>query len=745
MRRLTFLFLLLSCSFAFGQKKAKLSPLTQIYLQKTGQTRAVLPEYVYKKGADGTLYLSALALVDNNNSPQEGLNALGVKTGTKAGKIWTLQIPVDRIKDMVNVAGIIYLQLDEPVHSNLDSARRVTHVDSVHAGLGNLPQSYFGDNVVVGIIDAGFDYRHPSLFDTSGNIYRVKKVWEQLGTGTPPSGFAYGSEMTNPADMWTKGYDLQLMSHGAHVAGIAAGSGYGSSQGTRFRGMAPASDLVLVGITPPEDNWTSTGMSDIIDGMKYVYDYAVSVGKPAVVNLSWGCSIGPHDGLSLFSQACDALTGPGKLFVCSAGNNGDTRLHVQKTFTATDSMVRSFVGFSTALPEKKTWVDIWGDSSKSFCVRLSLYNGANPVDSTTWICLDNQSHNVYMIGSNSDSLFATIVTSDDEFNGKPRIFMQLHSRVTEPVLISIKGNSGRVDMWSGIVVNTSGYYADFDHNGLMGMTAGNTDITIGDMASSKSALAVGAFCSQNKYTNISGTNISYTFYVTTGDLAPFSSMGPTRDGRIKPDIAAPGLVLGSAINSYDSSFMTGGDSYSSVVHQWTDPNNSRQYSYAMLMGTSMSSPAATGITALLLQINPSLTPTQLKDVLAETAIEDAYTGNLSAQGNNLWGHGKINAMAAASRTWSLTDIHSPAAARKLFTTYPNPTSEELTVSFSSGSGTEARVLVTDVNGRKHYSERVKNNLGQNTFNVPVKEWRAGIYFVTLFLNGEYQMQKFVVQ
>ena len=51
---------------------------------------------------------------------------------------------------------------------------------------------YKGKNVVVGIIDIGFDYNHPSFYDGQGNC-RIKRVWEQNKLGTPPTGYNYGN------------------------------------------------------------------------------------------------------------------------------------------------------------------------------------------------------------------------------------------------------------------------------------------------------------------------------------------------------------------------------------------------------------------------------------------------------------------------------------------------------------------------------------------------------------------------
>src|SRR5690606_22411490 len=105
-----------------------------------------------------------------------------------------------------------------------------------------------------------------------------------------------------------------------------------------------------------------------------------AVGKPAVVNISWGSHSGPHDGSTLFNEACNSLSGAGKIIVMSAGNDGTDSIHLQKTFTATDTVVHTYLKFVTTggTPAgndyKRTWVDICGESGKSFCASLSLYD-----------------------------------------------------------------------------------------------------------------------------------------------------------------------------------------------------------------------------------------------------------------------------------------------------------------------------------------------------------------------------------
>jgi len=734
--------LLTIISFPAFCQQARLSPLTQIFLlQREKQPTLLPPNYVYRKIGTET-FVSAI-LKTNSHVDEASLRTLGVRIGTKAGNIWTTSVPVGSVASLPSVKGLEYIQLDEPIHPTLDNTRTLTRVDSVHEGLGNLSAPYHGTGVVLGIIDAGFDYRSPVLFDTTGSHYRVKRIWEQVKAGTPPSGFSYGNEIADTLAMWSEGQDMPI-SHGAHVAGIAGGSGYGSTGNRRFRGMADAADLVLVGITPPSTDWTSTGMGSIIDGLNYIYSYASAVGKPAIANLSWGCTIGPHDGLSLFSQACDQLTGSGKLFALSAGNNGTNSIHLQKTFTATDTVVRTFATFNSALGTNKTWVDIWGDSAQNFCVQLSLYNGVNRIDSTGYFCLDNQLHTTYTIGANGDTLFGIIVTSAAEFNGKPRVFLDIYNRAFENVMVSVKATSGTINMWSGYVQNTTGYYSNLASLGVPGAVNGNTNMTVGDMACTRSAITVGAYVSRPSFTNSSGGTVTLALASQNGNAASFSSKGPTADGRTKPDISAPGMAIGSTVSSYDPDFFVTGGNYSYVVEKYTDPVSSREHPFAMLMGTSMSSPVAAGILALMLEANPALSPQQAQIALAQTAITDVKTGTIPPQGSNTWGFGKINAMGAVQRAKTITGITNEKAYSKL-RLYPNPTSDLLNIAFEAAAPSVATITIFDIAGRKLLEETVKTNNGSNTYSFSTKGWNRGVYLIRLKANTETRTERFVVQ
>ena len=747
------LFIIISIFFLISGIEAqqitpKLSPLTKKYLNEIrnkADNRRKVQNYVYKIFGN-TTFISALIKVNNAISDAQ-LNSLGIKIGTRAGNIWTAQIPIENIEAFILLTGIDYIQLDEPAFPTLDSARIDTRVDSVHAGYG-LPMSYNGEGVVVGVVDAGFDFGHPAYFDTTGTGYRVKKVWLQKNTtGPAPSGYSYGTEVTDSTTLWNIGTD-NGQSHATHVSGICAGSGFGSPQnGNKFRGIAYKSDLVLVGITPDKSQWVSTGVSDMIDGINYIFSYANSVNKPAVVNLSWGSPLGPHDGTGLFSQALDNLTGPGKIFVCSAGNNGDNFIHIQKTFSASDSLVQTFLEIADSPEGKKTWVDMWGDSGKTFCVKVSLYNGTQ-ISSTGFICLDDSVHDLFLSGSNNDTCFVSVTTSSAEFNMKPHIFLDFNNKASDvdSVCISVKGTDGTIHFWNSFVSNTSGYYGVFSSHGYPWATDGDHEISISDIASSKSAITVGAYASKTEWTNISQASYNYNSYVVKGDLVPFSSHGPTTDGRVKPDITAPGLTVGSALNSYDSAFMSTGPYYFFVINLFNDSSRLRDYPYGQLSGTSMSSPVVSGIAALLLQIKNDLVPQEIKDIFTQTAIKDNYTGIIPPGGNNTWGNGKVNAYGSVKRVIQIVNgikgVNNNLSHVNLF---PNPNDGNFTLDYYGNKNEMLEVELFNLTGQNIFLEKWKTTAGLNSKSINVKNINAGIYFIKISSSQVQSVVKMIVR
>jgi serine protease AprX len=99
-----------------------------------------------------------------------------------------------------------------------------------------------------------------------------------------------------------------------------------------------------------------------------------------------------------------------------------------------------------------------------------------------------------------------------------------------------------------------------------------------------------------------------------GKLATFSSRGPTADGRSKPDIVFPGVSI------------TAAQGVGTQLGPVTEAG------YITINGTSMATPHATGVVALMLQANPKLTPAQVKAILLATADNLGYTPTEQGRG-----------------------------------------------------------------------------------------------------------------
>ncbi len=735
----------LCCNVSHAQTTTNLSAHTQQYLWKTAPSfvdkGAVFEDCVYRKDAQGQLYLASFVKVSAAFKMQQ-LQGLGIKRGSVCGNIWTVYIPLDKVLLLTKIPGIIAIDIDRPIGINMDKARLKTHTDSVHQGI-NLPQSYRGKDVVVGIIDAGFDYSHPAVYDSSYTRLRLKSVWEQKSVGTPPLNFSFGADYTDSASIINKAYDVADFSHGAHVAGIAGGSGYQNTTTSQqqYCGMAPQSDLVFVGIMPEQDMWLNTGITDLVDGIQYIFDYAQSVGKPAVANLSWGNPIGAHDGNSLFAQAVDNLTGPGRIFSLSAGNNGGKKVHLSKTFSPTDTVIGTLIGFHGSLPTKTNWVDIWGDSIQDICVEFSLYSGLSPVTISNTYCIDDQTQQIYVIGSNNDTCFITMTSVRTEQNGKSHILLDIYSRVPEKLAIRIKANSGSINMWQGYILGARGYYSSFFKDFYFWASNGDDAMTSSDIASTSSAIAVGAYTSSSNFSNVSGTTLS--FGQSNNNLCNFSSQGPTADGRTKPNICGPGSAIVSAVNSYDPNYLNSGGNYNLVCAENVSLQNGRTYRYAALQGTSMSAPAVAGIIALMLEANPNLTPVQVQQILYNTAIQDNYTGSLPATGDNEWGWGKINAYAAVAASVNFTTAVPLQYSSIEALLYPNPSKGLFQLEYRSPSKQQVQLTVVGISGQilRQLPWDVQDGINFKT--LELSHLAKGIYTLQLQSKTDYTRIQFV--
>lgn len=244
-----------------------------------------------------------------------------------------------------------------------------------NAGVGNLT----GRDVLVGVVDSGVDYRHPDFRNADGTT-RILRLWDQSIPGNPPEGYVLGTEYTKEridealalpdAEGRQLVPSMDVSRHGTAVLGIAAGNGR-ASQGEN-RGVAYESDLLAVKLgAPRKDSFPRT--TELIQGIDYLARQAVELGRPMVINLSFGNNYGSHRGDSLLETYIDNAAGAGQLVICAGtGNNGNQALHTGGQVTAGE-MQEIELGVSNYEPVLN--VQLWKDYEDNLEIYLEHPSG----------------------------------------------------------------------------------------------------------------------------------------------------------------------------------------------------------------------------------------------------------------------------------------------------------------------------------------------------------------------------------
>ncbi len=559
----------------------------------------------------------------------------------RRGDIVTAELTMNELKELAEDSNIAFIEMGANVTAPTPdisknkvaepSAKRWQfEVETETGGVKEKIDHRFGEGVLVGIIDVnGFDFSHPDFLDENGKT-RFIRIWDQGGGNrvspfkrdpkSNPETFSYGSEMTdehlnkalqNAAQFKLPAYKLEPQSqmeessHGTHVASIAAGN-HGVCSKAMIAGV-----VVSLAKEDLEDRrrnfFDSTRLAHAVD---YLINLSKELSKkakkeiPVVINVSLGTNGHAHDGSSPLNRWIDsAVSIPGRAICVAAGNAGQEVAE----FEGDMGYVMGRIHTSGRIPASGLITDIeW----------LVAGNGIADI-----------SENELEIWYSSQDRFAVWVRPPGmEWIGpvEPRFYVE-NKQLPDKTLVSIYNEVYNPANGSNYIAI---YLTPFRHpQGIVGVRAGQWTVRlqglevkdgryhgwierddprrIGKIGDNKFAWRFPSFFSQKSMVDDSSVSslgcgfriISVANLNEAKELINItSSQGPTRDGRFKPDVAAPGTEIVAA------------NGFATPDKPWV-----------AMTGTSMASPFVTGVVGLMLAVEPNLTAAQIEGIVQSTA------------------------------------------------------------------------------------------------------------------------------
>lgn len=593
----------------------------------------------------------------NDGYTEQDLQNEGVTVLRSSHGFAFVAVPAEQVEKVSQLKCVRHMQLSRTLTPKLNNARALTGVDKIHQGL-NLTQAYTGKGVIAGIVDGGIDPNHINFQDADGNS-RINH-FEYLtidpnATSTDKCVIRKVYDATTINKFTT---DDNSSFHGTHTMGIMAGGYRGElnvAEADASTGLAPISSMAnpYYGVAYESEIAAACGeLYDIViaTGVEDILMYADKENKPSVINLSLGSNTGTHDGTGVINQFFDALAEDYNAIICvSAGNEGDMNIACNKTFTSTDTELKTFIeGYNAEINSETRYaragsVEIYSnDNTPVTEITCVIYNSARgriakylsmTIDETTegtgkyWVSsADYQESSTDIIDQTLGQYFEGFIGlgwSYDEYSNRfcavvdyTLINSESNASGKYKVGFVVKGTEGqRVDTYC------DGQFSYFSNNDIEGWDDGMNNGSISDLATGKSLLVVGSYNSASEWGALDGLMYRASYNTPVNEATSFSSYGTLIDGRNLPHVLAPGAVIISSMSHYYENAGYADEAATSAVV----PNTTRKDSFGWAMGTSMASPHVAGAIALWLEADPDLTLNDVKDIIAQTAHKDQYT------------------------------------------------------------------------------------------------------------------------
>ncbi len=541
-----------------------------------------------------------------------------------------------------------------------------------------------GDNVIFASIERGVDYTHPAYLNNDGTT-RIAYIYDMVnpaGASDPNNPYGRGTIFTE-ADINTAlsngGVPItnDRQGHGTACIGITAGNG-GGTAGLEFKGVAPNAKLIVVKMI--QDGFPAHGTqpgeapyfdpTDVPIALQFVNDKIDELGLPAVTLMNFGSIGGPTDGTSTISHAMDDFISQGNILVCGVGDDGGADNHASGTVAQGTS---EEILINKGTPGNLRF-DLWYSEGDRFNVTIELPNGtqsgphAAPINS-------NGASNVFLFNT-----FYYHRGADVDFFGATSNRREVLIDISSAAPLGLY----KIVLTATSVTDTGEFHASLNpslyNNNNEFLSHVVPGYSMNDYASAFNVIVPGDYVVDNTWTDINGVPRSLMGQGNPGEIWIGSSTGFTHDDRQAIDFASPGEVLIApySLDSYYGSF----------------PGNEVQGGnglYGIQNAVSAAAPVSCGVIALMLELDPTLTNQEVKDILNQTARQDSFTGSVP---NFTWGFGKMDALAAVQEVnnrLSIEDFDSNE-----IRVFPNPVNEKLSIDFN---GTINAIEIYGIDGK----------------------------------------------
>lgn len=440
----------------------------------------------------------------------------------------------------VDQASVMPLSLERYRYNSIPNCYQLMDLEAMDDAGISVVQSYptlnlQGNGIMVGILDTGVDYRNPLFRNIDGST-RIAGIWDQtIQDGALPDGLDYGSEYTeeiinealrleNPLEIVPS---MDTEGHGTFIASVAAGN---ADLEHRFIGAAPEAVLGVVKLKPAKqylkdfyvirDGATCFQENDIMLAMKYLNDLARKRNMPLVLCVALGTNLGGHNGTSLLSNLLDAYSSVlNRSVVISAGNGAVHRHHFSRELSGvndvTDAEIRVGEGVDGFVAE------IWTTVPNVLTVAFTSPSG----ERTGYISLKQgyEYQEKFLFDNTEVEVEYRLLL---ENNDSQLVFIRFRNPSQGIWKVSIKPvriSNGRFHIWLPVQEFLSGevYFLEAD-----------PDTTLAEPGSCLLAMTVAFYNGIDNSVDIN------------------SGRGYTRDERIKPDYAVPGvMVSGAGLNN----------------------------------------------------------------------------------------------------------------------------------------------------------------------------------------------------